>query len=87
MHSDLDRLAREQLAKVLTEAPEPGELDTAADMTGYYGLTSLNKIVFMMAVCDLAGVDLAGFTEQDVAGLRTLDDVVAALAAHLGKAV
>lgn len=52
-----------------------------------YGLTSLNKVLFLMAVCDETGVGLSAFTETDVAAMRTLRDVVGGLARHAGTAV
>ena len=76
--------AREGLARVLASDLAPGEIDLELDMATEYGLTSLNKVLFLMAVCDETGVGLSAFTEADVAAMRTLGDVVAALAAHAG---
>jgi hypothetical protein len=39
-----------------------------------------------MSVCDDTSVSLSVFTESDVAGMRTLRDVVTALATHAGTA-
>jgi hypothetical protein len=55
-------------------------------MADGYGLTSLNKVIFLMSACDDTGVSLAEFTEPDVAGMRTLRDVVTALARFAGTA-
>ncbi|GAA3293695.1 hypothetical protein GCM10020295_16270 [Streptomyces cinereospinus] len=55
-------------------------------MVDTYGLTSLNKLVFMMAVCDGTGAGLSHFTEEDIARMRTLRDVVDALEPYVGKA-
>jgi acyl carrier protein len=75
---------RESLARVLASDLAPGDFDLDRDMSNGYGLTSLNKVLFLMAVCDETGVGLSAFTEADVAAMRTLGDVVAALAAHAG---
>jgi acyl carrier protein len=86
MPADLDVLAREGLARVLEGEVGPADLDPDLDMADRYGLTSLNKVVFLMAACEDAGVSLSEFTEPDVAAMRTLRDVVAALARHAGTA-
>jgi hypothetical protein len=49
-------------------------------MANGYGLTSLNKVLFLMSACDDAEVSLSEFTEPDVAGMHTLRDVIMALA-------
>jgi len=82
----LEAVARDGLAHVLESGPAPADLDPDLDMTDEYGLTSLNKVLFLMSVCDDTGVSLASFTEPDVAGMRTLRDVVTALAAYAGTA-
>jgi hypothetical protein len=61
-----------------------GELELDADMVDRYGLTSLNKVVFLSAACMSTDVSLATFTEQDLAELRTLADVAAALHGRRG---
>jgi hypothetical protein len=86
MHTNIEGVAREQLARVVESALEPGDFDLDADLADGYGLTSMNKILFLMAVCDETGVGLSAFTEPDVAGMRTLRDVTDALAAHSGTA-
>ena len=84
---DIAGTARDNLARVLASDLAPGEIDLDLDMADGYGLSSLNKVLFLMAVCDETGVGLSAFTEADVAAMRTLGDVVAALAAHAGHAV
>lgn len=76
---DIEVTAREDLARVLESGPPPGDIDLEADMTDELGLTSLNKVIFLMSVCDDTQVSLSAFTESDVAGMRTLRDVVQAL--------
>ena len=48
-------------------------------MADSYGLTSLNKVIFLMSVCDDTQVSLAEFSEPDVARMRTIRDVITAL--------
>jgi acyl carrier protein len=76
---DIEQTAREALASVLEPGRQPADLDLDTDMSDGLGLTSLNKVIFMMSVCDDTRVSLAAFTEADVAGMRTLRDVVGAL--------
>ena len=87
MHTDMEYAARENLARVLEPNVAASDLDPTLDMVDGYGLTSLNKVLFLMAVCDETGVGLSAFTEADVAAMRTLQDVVAALTAHSGTVV
>ncbi|MEO7287157.1 MAG: acyl carrier protein [Jatrophihabitantaceae bacterium] len=58
------------------------ELELTANMADAYGLTSLNKVLFLMSVCTETRVELSAFTEADVAAMATLGDVVTALSAH-----
>lgn len=85
MRTDVEAVARENLAAVLTGVTaESLELDVA--LTGSYGLTSLNKILFLTSLCQDAGVDLAHFTEDDLAELHTLRDCVEVVSRHLPEA-
>jgi acyl carrier protein len=83
---EIEAAAREGLVGVLESGVEPADLDPDLDMADGYGLTSLNKVLFLMQLCDDSGVDLSVFTEPDVAAMRTLRDVVTALAKHAGTA-
>jgi acyl carrier protein len=85
MPADIETAARDNLARVLEDV-KPQDLDLDLDMADGYGLTSLNKVVFLMSVCDDTGVAMSEFTEPDVAAMRTLRDVTAALASHAGTA-
>lgn len=78
---DLERAARDSLALVLDEVA-PETIDPGQDMVREYGLTSLNKVLFVTDVCERTGVPVSHFTEQDLAAMRTLHDVVAALSRH-----
>jgi hypothetical protein len=80
--TEIEATAREDLAKVLDPAPAPEGLDLDTDMADGYGLTSLNKVLFLMSVCDDTAVPLSSFTETDVAEMRTLRDVITALAKY-----
>jgi len=82
MRAEIDSTVRKNLARVLDSTTAPEDLDPDVDMTDGYGLTSLNKVLFLMSACDDAGVDLSAFTEPDVARMRTLRDVAAALCRH-----
>jgi acyl carrier protein len=83
---EIEAVAREGLARVLDTEVSPADLDPDLDLADGYGLTSLNKVVFLMSACDDTGVSLSEFTEPDVAGMRTLRDVVTALARFAGTA-
>jgi acyl carrier protein len=76
---DIEAVVRDDLARVLDPAPVPAEIDPNLDLADGYGLTSLNKVIFLMSVCDDTSVSLAEFTESDVAQMRTVSDVVTAL--------
>jgi acyl carrier protein len=84
-HSGTETAARENLSSVLTPEVAPGELDLDADLVDSYGLTSLNKVLFLTSVCDDTEVELSNFTEHDLADMRTLRDVVEALSRHTTK--
>ncbi|MET7680639.1 acyl carrier protein [Streptomyces sp. NPDC005423] len=86
MPTDLDTLAREQLSKVLRDHPDPGSLDPHEDLVQTYGITSLNKVLFLTSLCKAAEVGLDTFTEDDLAHMRTLGNVVDALRPHAALA-
>ncbi|MFF4324328.1 acyl carrier protein [Streptomyces sp. NPDC001568] len=78
----VEEAARAQLSLVLIPEVEPEDIDLDADMVAAYGLTSLNKVLFLTEVCEETEVDLAHFTEHDLAVMRTLRDVTDALTRH-----
>lgn len=84
--TQIEAVVREDLARVLDSGVEPDDIDPDLEMAAEYGLTSLNKVLFLMSVCDDTQVDLSSFTEPDVAQMRTVRDVVTALAKHAGTA-
>lgn len=63
------------------------DLRLEGDMSADYGLTSLNKVLFLTSVCEEAGVPLTAFTEHDLADMRSLNDVVDALTARQGQEI
>lgn len=76
---DIEAVVRDDLARVLESDTDPADIDPDLDMAEAYGLTSLNKVIFLMSVCDDTNVSLAEFTEPDVARMRTVRDVIDAL--------
>ncbi|WP_043263010.1 hypothetical protein [Streptomyces sp. CT34] len=86
MRSDIENATREHLSAVLNPPVAPDALDLDADMAGIYGLTSLNKVLFLTEVCEATDTDLANFTEHDLAEMRTLRSVAESLTRHTNKA-
>ncbi|MEU7140572.1 hypothetical protein ABZ942_14065 [Nocardia sp. NPDC046473] len=84
---DVEKAVHDNFRKVIASNNAQGGLDPDLDMVEDYGLTSLNKVLFLTAVCDDTGISLANFTEEDVAALHTLRDVTAALCRHAESAV
>jgi hypothetical protein len=82
MRSQIESITRNRFAQLVDDV-EPAELDLDNDMVNTYGLTSLNKVLFLTTVCDDTGVGLSTFTEHDVARLRSLRDVTEALASRV----
>lgn len=82
MPTDLDTLARTQLSRVLRGNPDPVAFELDEDLVDTYGITSLNKVLFLTSLCRAAEVGLDKFTEDDLAGMRTLGNVVDALRPH-----
>ncbi len=86
VHPEIELAARANLAQVLPVDIAPEALDLDADLDGY-GLTSLNKVLFLTSLCDDAEVELHHFTEHDLARMRTLRQVADAVAQHAPRAV
>ncbi len=83
MLPDIETAVRENLAAVLTADVAPEDLQPDAGLTGTYGLTSLNKVLFLTSLCRDTGVDMAHFTEDDLARMHTLRDCVEILSRHV----
>lgn len=79
MHDYLERAARDHLTRVLDSEVAPDAIDLDVDLVDGYGLTSLNKVLFLTSLCEDAKIALSNLTEQDVARMRTLRDVTSAL--------
>jgi acyl carrier protein len=77
----VEEAARNRLAESVDGVPA-ADIDLDRSMADDYGLTSLNKVLLLTALCEDTGVGLSNFTEQDVARMRTLRDVVDAFEAH-----
>lgn len=82
---DIENAAREALASALGPEPPAADLDLDADLSEELGLTSLSKVIFLTSLCDDTSVSLSAFTETDVAGMRTLRDVVRAVTNARGE--
>lgn len=77
---EIEQIVRESFVRVLNEPDlQPRGLDIDRDMADDYGLTSLNKILLITAVCDEAEIELVHFTEHDLGRMRTPRDVIEAL--------
>ena len=83
MQTNVAHIARDSLARSLGAGVQPQELELDFDLAREYGLTSLNKVLFLTSLCDETGVDLSTFTEIDVARMRSLRDVIEAYAPHV----
>jgi hypothetical protein len=58
------------------------EVEPSVDMVEAYGLTSLNKVLLVMSLCDELAVDVTTLSELDLIEMRTLADVAAAMEAR-----
>ncbi|WP_344939419.1 hypothetical protein [Sphaerisporangium flaviroseum] len=85
MLDPIEEAARRNLSLVLDPGIPPGELDLDRHMADEYGLTSLNKVLFLTSVCEDVGIPLSRFTEHDVAGMSTLREVTMVLSHHAGS--
>ncbi|MCX5386209.1 acyl carrier protein [Streptomyces sp. NBC_00083] len=85
MPSDIETIARQNLSAAVQPAVDPDAFEPDTDLTDY-GLTSLQKVLFLTRLCEDLAVDLVHLTERDVAEMRTLHDVVDTLSRYAGKA-
>ena len=84
MPTDIEAVVREHLGRVLFDI-EPEQIELDGDLVNDYGLTSLNRVLFLTSLCEESGVDLGNFTAEDVSSMRTMQDVVDSMAKHLQK--
>ncbi|MFI8417126.1 acyl carrier protein [Serratia sp. NPDC078593] len=82
MTINLETVARQRLTAVLATPMDSEQLDASVNMRDAYGLTSLNKILFITSLCQEMDINLAGLTEEDLARMHSLDDVIRILAPH-----
>lgn len=90
MQADSDTIeaaVRANLAVVLDPPVPEDRLELDGRLVDDYGLTSLNRVLFLTAVCEETGISLSAFTEVDLARMGTVRDVVAALGRASGMRV
>jgi acyl carrier protein len=90
MQADSDTIeaaVRANLAVVLDPPVPEDRLELTGRLVDDYGLTSLNRVLFLTAVCQDTGISLSAFTEVDLARMVTVDDVVRALTRAAGLTV
>ncbi|OSM94730.1 hypothetical protein [Lonsdalea populi] len=80
--SALESAARKNLAATLTTPVEADQLDASLDMRDAWGLTSLNKILFITSLCNEMNISLSVLTEDDLAKMHSLADVCQILSQH-----
>lgn len=77
---DVETIVRENLYKMLQHKPDaPAAVDIKKRLTQEYGLTSLDRILFMTAVCEEAAVPLMAFTAEEINSLATAESVINSL--------
>ncbi|EXU73910.1 MULTISPECIES: hypothetical protein [Erwinia] len=83
--SPLELTARRQLSATLLTPVSADELDPALNMREAYGLTSLNKILFITSLCNEMAIGLGCLTEEDLANMHSLADVCRILNKQLAQ--
>ncbi|NNH68372.1 acyl carrier protein [Nocardia uniformis] len=83
MHADIAEFTRRRLAALTAADVTPGELDPDVDLVRSYGLTSLNKVVLLTSVCRRAGVDLTLLSDDDLAQMLTLREIIDTIARYV----
>jgi acyl carrier protein len=77
---NLENIVRANLCKVLDQdAPEMAEIDLNSSLFDDLGLTSLDMIVMMAAICRDAGVSLSSFSQDDMLQVRSPGSIIALL--------
>lgn len=79
-HDALAAAVRTHLSLVLDPPLPEDELAPDGRLVDDYGLTSLNRVLFLTSLCDDTGVPVSAFTEVDLARMVTVEDVVTAFA-------
>ena len=76
-------IVKENVCKAARLAPERrGEFDPNRNLFSGYGLTSLDMVLVLTAVCEQSGVPLTAFNDGDLAQLTTAQRIVEALQAR-----
>ncbi|MCX8960699.1 acyl carrier protein [Erwinia psidii] len=83
--SPLESAARKNLAATLTTPVAAEQLDASLNMRDAWGLTSLNKILFITSLCNEMDISLGLLTEEDLANMHSLADVCQILNKHSTK--
>lgn len=75
--TQLETVAARHLAR-LVDPPiaDPGEVDLDADLADEYGMTSLTTMLLITSICDDLDLDLSAFSDEDIATLRTTQDIL-----------
>ncbi|MBC8947262.1 acyl carrier protein [Xenorhabdus indica] len=79
----LETIARQKLAASLSTDIDATQLNLKENMSDIYGLTSLNKILFITSLCNEMNIDLSNFTEDDLGNMQTLGNVIDILNNHI----
>jgi acyl carrier protein len=79
----LETIARQKLAASLSTDIDATQLDLKENMSDIYGLTSLNKILFITSLCNEMNIDLSNFTEDDLGNMQTLGNIIDILNKHI----
>jgi acyl carrier protein len=75
--SNIEPAVREALSSTLKRPPaDAPKLDLGLNLKFDYGLSSLDLIMMMSAVCNQTGVPLTAFDEDEIADLQTPGDIV-----------
>jgi acyl carrier protein len=72
--SNLQSIVSRNLAQLLDVDVDRIALD--ANLSDEYGLTSLNLVLLVTALCEETGTPVFNFTDKDIANLKTPRDVV-----------
>lgn len=78
MSTEIESVTRATFGQIMDL--DPAELSLDAQLVADYGLTSMNRVLYLISLCDALGVALSTFTEEQLATLHTLNDVVDAMA-------
>ncbi|AUQ24485.1 MULTISPECIES: hypothetical protein [Dickeya] len=81
--SPLETAARKNLVAALSTPIAAEQLDASLNMRDAWGLTSLNKILFITTLCNELNISLSALTEDDLAKMHSLADVCQILSKHI----